>query len=195
MSRTLKDQAVIVGIGQTEFSKNSGRSELQLAAECVNAAIQDAGLEPTQIDGLTTFTLDNSDEIEVARAVGCGDLTFYSRVNYGGGAALGIVHHAAMAVATGSANYAVGYRALNGRSGQRYSSGVSEGPTTSDMIHWSWYMPWGLMTPASLRWMGNIWLIHHCSISGKLKRRRVSPVGAVSRMTTSYCFSSWYLAI
>ena len=35
MTRTLKDQAVIVGIGQTDFSKNSGRSEMQLAAECV----------------------------------------------------------------------------------------------------------------------------------------------------------------
>lgn len=149
MSRTLKDQAVIVGIGQTEFSKNSGRSELQLAAECVNAAIQDAGLEPTQIDGLTTFTLDNSDEIEVARAVGCGDLTFYSRVNYGGGAALGIVHHAAMAVATGSANYAVGYRALNGRSGRRYSEGVSGEVLTTDLIHWGYYMPFGFLTPAS----------------------------------------------
>ena len=149
MSRTLKDQAVIVGIGQTEFSKNSGRSELQLAAECVNAAIQDAGLEPRQIDGLTTFTLDNSDEIEVARAVGCGDLTFYSRVNYGGGAALGIVHHAAMAVATGSANYAVGYRALNGRSGRRYSEGVSGEVLTTDLIHWGYYMPFGFLTPAS----------------------------------------------
>jgi acetyl-CoA acetyltransferase len=149
MPRTLKDQAVIVGIGQTEFSKNSGRSELQLAAECVNAAIQDAGLDPTQIDGLTTFTLDNSDEIEVARAVGCGDLTFYSRVNYGGGAALGIVHHAAMAVATGSANYAVGYRALNGRSGRRYSEGVSGEVLTTDLIHWGYYMPFGFLTPAS----------------------------------------------
>ena len=149
MSRTLKDQAVIVGIGQTEFSKNSGRSELQLAAECVKAAIQDAGLEPGQIDGLTTFTLDNSDEIEVARAVGCGDLTFYSRVNYGGGAALGIVHHAAMAVATGSANYAVGYRALNGRSGRRYSEGVSGEVLTTDLIHWGYYMPFGFLTPAS----------------------------------------------
>ena len=149
MSRTLKDQAVIVGIGQTEFSKNSGRSELQLAAECVRGAIQDSGLEPTQIDGLTTFTLDNSDEIEVARAVGCGDLTFYSRVNYGGGAAVGIVHHAAMAVATGSANYAVGYRSLNGRSGQRYSEGVSGNILTTDAIHWGYYMPFGFLTPAS----------------------------------------------
>ncbi|MEE8509075.1 MAG: lipid-transfer protein, partial [Myxococcota bacterium] len=146
---TLKDQAVIVGIGQTDFSKNSGRSELALAAECVKAAIQDAGLSPVDIDGMTTFTLDSTDEIEVARSLGIGDLTFYSRIPHGGGAAIGIVHQAAMAVATGSATYVVGYRALNGRSGQRYSQGVSGDIVTSDLIHWGWYMPFGLLTPAS----------------------------------------------
>jgi hypothetical protein len=143
---TLNDKAVIVGIGQTDFSKNSGRSELQLAAECVKAAIQDAGLEPRQIDGFTSFTLDSNDEIEVARSVGCGELSFFSKINYGGGAAVGIVHQAAMAVATGSADYVVGYRALNGRSGQRYSEGVSGDIVTSDLIHWGWYMPFGLLT-------------------------------------------------
>ena len=146
---TLKDRAVIVGIGQTDFSKNSGRSELALAAECVKAAIQDAGLSPRDIDGMTTFTLDSTDEIEVARSLGIGDLTFYSRIPHGGGAAIGIVHQAAMAVATGSAQYVVGYRALNGRSGQRYSQGVSGDIVTSDLIHWGWYMPFGLLTPAS----------------------------------------------
>ena len=69
MANTLKDQSVIVGIGQTDFSKNSGRSEVQLASECVRAAIQDAGLNPSDIDGMTSFTLDTSDEIEVARNV------------------------------------------------------------------------------------------------------------------------------
>jgi acetyl-CoA acetyltransferase len=59
------------------------------------------------------------------------------------------MHQAVMAVATGSAKAVVVYRALNGRSGARYSEGVSGGPTTSDLIHWSWYMPSGLMTPAS----------------------------------------------
>jgi len=73
---SLRDRAVIVGIGQTDFSKNSGRSELALAAECVKAAIQDAGLSPRDIDGMTTFTLDSTDEIEVARSLGIGDLTF-----------------------------------------------------------------------------------------------------------------------
>ncbi len=146
---SLRDRAVIVGIGQTDFSKNSGRSELALAAECVKAAIQDAGLSPRDIDGMTTFTLDSTDEIEVARSLGIGDLTFYSRIPHGGGAAIGIVHQAAMAVATGSAQYVVGYRALNGRSGQRYSQGVSGDIVTSDLIHWGWYMPFGLLTPAS----------------------------------------------
>ncbi|MBW1756404.1 MAG: lipid-transfer protein, partial [Deltaproteobacteria bacterium] len=57
MQTTLKNEAAIVGIGQTEYSKNSGRSELQLAAECVKAAIDDAGLKPEDIDGMTSFTL------------------------------------------------------------------------------------------------------------------------------------------
>ncbi|MFQ5351531.1 MAG: lipid-transfer protein, partial [Candidatus Binatia bacterium] len=149
MSATLHDKAAIVGIGQTEFSKNSGRSELQLAAEAVVAALADAGLSPADVDGMTTFTLDNSDEIEVARAVGIGDLTFFNRIPHGGGAAVGVIEQAAMAVATGVAEVVVCYRALNGRSGARYSAGVGEGVATSDLIHWSWYMPFGLMTPAS----------------------------------------------
>ncbi len=149
MPTTLKDEAVIVGIGQTEFSKNSGRSELQLACEAVRNAIRDAGLSPGDVDGMTSFTLDASDEIEIARSVGIGDLTFFSRTPHGGGAALGIVHQAAMAVATGAAETVVCYRALNGRSGQRYSQGVAGDIVTSDLIHWSWYMPFGLLTPAS----------------------------------------------
>ena len=149
MPITLKDEAVIIGVGQTDFSKLSGRSELQLACECVSAAIDDAGLSRDQVDGMTTFTLDTTDEIEIARSVGIGDLTFFSRIPHGGGAAVGIVHQAAMAVATGAAKYVVGYRALNGRSGQRYSMGVSGEIVTSDLVHWSWYTPFGLATPTS----------------------------------------------
>jgi acetyl-CoA acetyltransferase len=149
MPTTLKDEAAIVGIGQTEFSKNSGRSELHLASEAVRAALDDAGLTPGDVDGMTTFTLDTTDEIEVARAVGIGDLTFFSRVPHGGGAAIGVIHQAVMAVATGAAEVVVCYRALNGRSGMRYSSGVGEGIVTADLIHWSWYLPFGLMTPTS----------------------------------------------
>ncbi|MCA9772582.1 MAG: lipid-transfer protein [Myxococcales bacterium] len=149
MPTTLRNEAAIAGIGQTDFSKQSNRSELQLSCEAVAKAIDDCGIDPKDIDGMVSFTLDSTDDIEVARSVGLGNLRFFSRVPHGGGAATGTIHHAAMAVATGQAKAVVSYRGLNGRSGRRYSAGVSEAVMTSDIIHWSWYMSWGLYTPAS----------------------------------------------
>jgi acetyl-CoA acetyltransferase len=146
---SLHNKAAIAGIGCTEFSKASGRSELSLASEAVVAAVNDAGLAPSEIDGLVSYTLDPTDEIEVARSVGAGDLTFFSKVNYGGGAAVGVVHQAVMAVATGQANNVVVYRAMNGRSGQRNGQGVSGQIVTSDLVHWSWYQVYGMLTPGS----------------------------------------------
>jgi acetyl-CoA acetyltransferase len=146
---TLARKTAIAGIGATEFSKRSGRSELQLAAEAVAAAIDDAGLEPTDVDGLVTFTMDSNAEIHVARSVGIGDLTFFSRVHYGGGAACGTIQQAAMAVATGVADVVVAYRAFNERSGRRFGSGASNDSPTSEGVSMSWYTTHGFMTPAS----------------------------------------------
>ncbi len=97
----LSGAAAIAGIGATEFSKESGRSELQLSVEATLAALADCGLTPADVDGLTTFTMDSSSEIALARELGIGDLRFFSRINYGGGAACATVQQAAMAVATG----------------------------------------------------------------------------------------------
>ena len=83
----LSGKAAIAGIGATEFSKESGRSELQLSVEAVLRALADAGLTAADVDGLVTFTMDTTSEIAVARELGMGELRFFSRINYGGGAA------------------------------------------------------------------------------------------------------------
>lgn len=144
-------RAAIVGIGQTEFSKNSGRSELRLACEAVMAALGDAGLAPRDVDGLATFTMDNNPEIEVARAIGAGPLSFFSRIHYGGGAACGVIMQAAIAVASGAAEVVVCYRAMNERSMQRFGIGATplSKVATTETAHFGWYIPFGLMTPAS----------------------------------------------
>src|SRR3954462_8448329 len=111
--------AAVAGIGATEFSKESGRSELQLSAEATLAALADAGLATEDVDGLVTFTMDNTSEIALARELGMGSLRFFSRINYGGGAACAAVQQAAMVVATGVAEAVVCYRGFNERSGQR----------------------------------------------------------------------------
>jgi acetyl-CoA acetyltransferase len=120
---TLAGKAAIAGIGATEFSKDSGRSELRLAAEAVRSAIADAGIP---------------------------SLSFFSRIHYGGGAACATVQQAAMAVATGVADVVVCYRAFNERSGQRFGqvmTGLAGAPTSSG-VDASWSYPMGLSTPA-----------------------------------------------
>ena len=99
MTGSLANKAAIVGIGATEFSKNSGRSELRLAVEAITAALEDAGIDRSEVDGLCTYTMDNNPEIEVFRNIGGKELKFFSRIHYGGGAACAPVMQAAMAVA------------------------------------------------------------------------------------------------
>lgn len=149
MPISLKNETAVAGIGLTEFSKASGVSELTLASRCVLAACEDAGVAPSEIDGLVSYTLDSTDEIELAQTIGAGDLTLFSKINYGGGAAVGTIAQAAMAIATGQATTVVCYRAMNGRSGQRMGQGVSGEIMTSDLIHWSWYMTYGMLNPGS----------------------------------------------
>ena len=140
----------VAGIGATEFSKASGRSEMQLACEATILALEDAGIEPSEVDGMVTFTADTNPEIEIARLTGIGDLTFFSRVHHGGGAACGTVQQAAMAVAEGVADVVVVYRAFNERSGHRFGTGVQDRPpaANAEAAHFAWYAPFGLLTPA-----------------------------------------------
>ena len=49
---SIKDQYAIAGIGYTGCSLKSNRSELHLALEAVMAAIEDAGLNFNDIDGI-----------------------------------------------------------------------------------------------------------------------------------------------
>ncbi|MFE6687697.1 lipid-transfer protein [Streptomyces sp. NPDC057743] len=146
---TLGGRAAVVGIGATEFSKDSGRSELTLAVEAVQAALADAGLTPADVDGLVTFTMDTNPEITVAQAAGIGELTFFSRVHYGGGAACATVQQAALAVATGLADVVVCYRAFNERSGRRFGAGVQRREPSAEGAALGWNLPFGLLTPAS----------------------------------------------
>jgi acetyl-CoA acetyltransferase len=151
-SGPLAGTAAIVGIGATEFSKNSGRSELRLAVEAVTSALADAGLTAADVDGLVTFTMDGNAEIAVARELGLRELRFFSQIGYGGGAACATVQQAAMAVATGMADVVVCYRALNERSGRRFgqvAAGLAGVQSTAGIDN-GWHYPMGLGTPAAM---------------------------------------------
>ena len=143
---SINDQAAIVGIGQTEFSKQSGRSELQLAAEASRAAILDAGLQPADIDGLVTYTADTSDELLLMRALGIQEVNYWARTPFGGAGSNTTVINAVSAVASGAARNVLIWRAFNERSGRRFGQ-----PQRQNMpSEWNWYLPFGVDTPAKV---------------------------------------------
>src|SRR4030065_2382741 len=82
----IKDNVAIVGIGQTEFSRDSGRSECQMACEAIKAAVDDAGLRIEDIDGLVKFAMDYTDEMHVVNARGIPRLNYFGECGWGGGA-------------------------------------------------------------------------------------------------------------
>jgi acetyl-CoA acetyltransferase len=151
MARTFVE-AAIAGIGATEFSKESGRSELQLAAECSKAACDDAGIDPRDIDGMITFTIDNSDEISLARCLGVKDLAYTTRIPGGGAAAAATIFQAMAMVNAGVCKNVLIWRAMNERSQYRFGqnptnmSGYTGGHGTGSLL---WCVPFGAMTPAS----------------------------------------------
>ena len=118
----------IVGIGATEFSKDSGRSELQLALEACTAACEDAGLPTDKVDGLSRSRWRPTPRTRSCAGLGIQELRHFSRVHFGGGAPCGTVQLAAMAVNEGVADYVLCYRAFNERSGRRFGSGVQDRP-------------------------------------------------------------------
>jgi len=143
---SIRNRAAIVGIGETEFSKNSGRSTLRMALETIMQALEDAGLKPSDIDGVVKMSANRDiDEVDLARALGLANLRFFAEVPYGGGAGCGTVAVAAAAVAAEMAEVVVTFRSLNERSERRFG----ESSVGGGVGGWNaYFIPHGLVTPA-----------------------------------------------
>jgi acetyl-CoA acetyltransferase len=118
----------IAGVGYTAFTRQSGRSVLDLATEACRTALDDAGLET--VDGMGSFGFhgDSVASRAVASALGFKHLRWMSDLSAGGEIPCLLVMNAAMAVATSAADAVVVYRALNGRSGSRVGRVRDSGP-------------------------------------------------------------------
>lgn len=127
-SRFPRGQVALVGIGCTEFSRDSGVSVFDLAARSVAAAVSDAGLSLDDVDGLCTFGPNDSVPPNIlAQALGIQSLSYYVDQFFGGSVALTMIGQATLALASGVADCVVCYRAINGRSGTRLNGSARGG--------------------------------------------------------------------
>ncbi|MDH4363382.1 MAG: acetyl-CoA acetyltransferase [Acidimicrobiia bacterium] len=146
--RTLRGKVAVAGVAETEYYK-WGRSpdpEFKLAIQAILKACENAGVDPRDVDGFSSYSNDRSDASRMSAALGCKQLSFASmQWGGGGGGGSGAVANAAAAVATGQAECVVVFRALAqgqfGRFGQGPRSKVVSGPAAHTL-------PYGLMSAA-----------------------------------------------
>ena len=117
MAWSLRDKVAIVGMGHTGYTRPgaSGRTALSLALEAAMNACADAGISPRQLEGFVTYSGESSDPYTMAHSLGVPEVRFMDRYSGGGESLAGTVHHAAHAIAAGTASFVMCYRSLSGK--------------------------------------------------------------------------------
>jgi len=152
---SLKDRACIVGVGESAFSRGSGKTELQLLLEASVNAISDAGLDPHDIDGIIGPPIGATSE-HLAANLGIEDMRYATTVHMGGASPVVSLQSAAMAVACGVANNVLVPVGWNGYSSNPVRGGGARADTGEKPIAApnplqntiaAYYLPYGATVP------------------------------------------------
>jgi acetyl-CoA acetyltransferase len=143
-------EVAIVGVGWSALSRNSGVSPLRLGIDATLAAVEDCGLDITEIDGFVSFgRRDGPAPAVMASALGVPRMRYMIEYDGGGYASNMAVATAAMAVASGVANYVLVYRANNGATGEHRFGGSKQAQVHNSRGGNSQFgAPFGWTTPA-----------------------------------------------
>ena len=156
--RHLKDKYAIVGVGETEYTRGSGRTTRSMAAEAVKNALDDAGLKPEDVDGMMSYSFsDSTFAPTVAGDLGIR-LNYYMDVFGGGSSTEALVGMAIGVIEAGMCNTLVVYRSMNGFSEVRIggTGKRSAVPITGDQMHnraYGWQSAAQSFSPTFMRHM------------------------------------------
>jgi acetyl-CoA acetyltransferase len=145
--RTLRGRVAVIGIGETEYYRHGGSpdAEFKLALKAILAACTDAGLDPREIDGFSSYSDDRSEASRLAAALGTHRLrTATMQWGGGGGGCCAAVANAAASIVAGLADCVVAFRSL--AQGQYGRFGQTEGINTISGEK-AYLMPYGVLAP------------------------------------------------
>lgn len=145
---SLRGRVAIVGIGETRYYKR-GRSpdaEFKLALRAILAACRDAGIDPREVDGFSSYGNDRTDPSRLAAALGLPRLrATVMQWGGGGGGCCAAVANGAAAIVAGMADCIVVFRALaQGRHGRFGQANPAQG-AAAEMAYMA---PYGVISPA-----------------------------------------------
>jgi acetyl-CoA acetyltransferase len=150
-----RDRCGIVGVGSTEFSACSGPSTLALATDAAWAALDDAGLQAADVDGIVRCVDDVVLHNDLVQSLGIPNLTYWFHAGLAGTAPCAMIGQAVGAILSGQATTVLAYRSLNGRSGRRFGAGFLDAAERRDGgeaqgRYDEFFSPHGLTTPGQM---------------------------------------------
>jgi acetyl-CoA acetyltransferase len=145
---SLKEKGAITGVGETAYSRASGKSVLALQLEASLKAIDDAGLTPKDIDGIIAYAPSAVVAEDFITNFGIPDLRFSASTPMGGASCVAAVQCAIAAISAGICNHVLLPIGRNGASGGRIATRVQQMPQFRTIGEFE--MPLGAIAPAQL---------------------------------------------
>ena len=156
----LADKYGIVGVGETQYMRGngSGRTTRALGVQAIRAAMNDAGLKPGDIDGMLSYSFNDS----TFSPVMAGDLgirlNFYMDVYGGGSSTEALVGIAIGVIEAGLCKTVAIFRSMNGFSQVRIggTGARSAAPINGDQLHsraYGWQSAGQMFAPTFMRHM------------------------------------------
>ncbi|MDE3074772.1 MAG: lipid-transfer protein [Chloroflexota bacterium] len=152
-------RVAIVGIGQSEFARKSSKTAWELALDACLAALQDAGIESTEIDGIVRYGAPNElvNQGLLVRSLGIPEIRWFCDAPYGGEATGAVVNQGAAAIVAKQASVVLLYRSLSqstsgrmGRADNRYGNDEEVYATGEATPGGALAAPYGLLSPGQV---------------------------------------------
>ena len=99
MVHPLRDKAAVSGIGETAYTRGTSKSGLALQLEASLRALDDAGIDPRDVDGVIPYFPGGAIAEDFIANLGLPDLKLSLFVPMGGATCVAAIQSAAMAVA------------------------------------------------------------------------------------------------
>ena len=147
------DRSAITGVGETAFIKGAENTAVDMMLEASRKAIADAGLKPSDIDGMVPPPIYTTSE-EMAANLGIDVLRYAATVHMGGASPTTALQNAAMAIASGLCDHVLvtlgwnGYSALRPKAGAPPTRPMNMNTLTNTIQ--GYYIPYGVFLPVQM---------------------------------------------